>query len=115
MRCLIIGCTGQDGHLLSNYLKNKQFYVSVEESGTYYVFKCLYNNNGAESTVQPSYGDTDPADPYFETNCPSQSALAPCCSNFQKAASLWYDSLTFDFWGSPIPLQPYRLQNWAPV
>ena len=49
-------------------LKNKQFYVSVEESGTYYVFKCLYNNNGAESTVQPSYGDTDPADPYFETN-----------------------------------------------
>lgn len=31
MRCLIIGCTGQDGHLLSNYLKNKQiFFVGTK-------------------------------------------------------------------------------------
>jgi hypothetical protein len=44
-------------------LSNKQFYVAVN-SGTYtYVYKCLFNNKGAKSTVEPYGTDADP----FET------------------------------------------------
>jgi len=44
-------------------LSSKQFYVAVD-AGTYtYVYKCLFNNNGAKSTVEPYGTDADP----FET------------------------------------------------
>jgi hypothetical protein len=40
-------------------LIDKKFYVAVN-SGTYtYVYKCLFNNNGAKSTVEPYGTDTD--------------------------------------------------------
>lgn len=35
-------------------LDKKNFYVLVEEGDTYYVFKCLDNNNGSPSTHKPS-------------------------------------------------------------
>lgn len=35
-------------------LFDKQFYVAVDGGSTYYVYKCLDNNLGANSTVQPS-------------------------------------------------------------
>jgi len=35
-------------------LFNKSFYVAVDAGATYYVYKCLDNNRGANSTVQPS-------------------------------------------------------------
>lgn len=44
-------------------LSDKRFYVAVN-AGTYtYVYKCLFNNNGAKSTVEPYGTDIDP----FET------------------------------------------------
>ena len=44
-------------------LVDKRFYVAVN-AGTYtYVYKCLFNNNGAKSTVEPYGTDIDP----FET------------------------------------------------
>lgn len=33
---------------------NKQFFVAVDAGTTYYIYKCLDNNRGANSTVQPS-------------------------------------------------------------
>lgn len=43
-------------------LSDKKFYVAVN-AGTYtYVYKCLFNNNGAKSTVEPSGTDITPFD-----------------------------------------------------
>jgi len=44
-------------------LSSKQFYVVVNSGTYYYVYKCLFNNNGAKSTVEPYGTDSDP----FET------------------------------------------------
>lgn len=41
-------------------LFNKIFYVGVEDGSNYHVYKCLYNNNGANSTVQPTGTDINP-------------------------------------------------------
>ena len=52
-------------------LINKSFYVytSIGTPATYYyVWKCLYNNNGVASTAQPLYSDTIAGDPYYETS-----------------------------------------------
>ena len=49
-------------------LLSEDFFVVVNESSLYHVFKCLYNNNGAESTVQPSFSDTSANDPFYETS-----------------------------------------------
>jgi len=35
-------------------LQNKKFYVTVDDITEYNVYKCLFNNNGANSTVAPS-------------------------------------------------------------
>ncbi len=48
-------------------LLSEDFFVVVNESSLYHVFKCLYNNNGAESTVQPSFSDTSADDTFYET------------------------------------------------
>lgn len=56
-------------------LQSKQFYVGVTEGSNYNVFKCLYNNNGAVSTVAPSFAafslveaaDTETYDGFYET------------------------------------------------
>jgi hypothetical protein len=47
-----------DGELLT-----KEFYAVVNAGAQYLVYKCLYNNNGANSTVEPSGTDPNP----FET------------------------------------------------
>lgn len=47
MRCLIIGCTGQDGYLLSNLLKKKQvFFIGTKlQNNTLDKKHSLYNSN----------------------------------------------------------------------
>ncbi len=40
-------------------LLNKKFFVVVNEGINYNVYKCLYNNNGGPSTVEPSGYDVD--------------------------------------------------------
>ena len=44
-------------------LADKQFYAVVNAGTYYYVYKCLFNNYGAKSTVEPYGTDNDP----FET------------------------------------------------
>lgn len=48
-------------------LGTKQFYVCVSEGTTYYIYKCLNNNNGAASTDAPTFADTSASDTYYET------------------------------------------------
>ena len=45
-------------------LFNTYFYVGAEDGSNYNVYKCLYNNLGANSTVEPSGTDINP----FETS-----------------------------------------------
>lgn len=52
---------------LDKTLQNKNFFVVSPEGGTYYVFKCLYNKNGANSTSQPLFSATSADDSYYET------------------------------------------------
>lgn len=46
----------------------QSFFAVVNAVSTYYVYKCLYNANGAPSTVQPTFSDTNASDPSFETS-----------------------------------------------
>lgn len=48
-------------------LFDKEFYVVTYEAGSYHVFKCLNNNNGAESTSQPLLAETAADDVYYST------------------------------------------------
>ena len=48
-------------------LENKNFFVVSAEAGSYYIFKCLYNNDGGISTSQPLFSATSADDPYYET------------------------------------------------
>ena len=49
-------------------LKNENFFVSVEEeSGSYSVFKCLFNNKGAPSTSKPTKTETNANDTLYIT------------------------------------------------
>jgi hypothetical protein len=41
-------------------LMTKNFYVSTPDGGNYNVYKCLFNNSSANSTVQPSGQDLEP-------------------------------------------------------
>jgi len=52
---------------LDKNLKDKAFFVLSKEGGTYYVFKCLYNKEGANSTSQPIFSATAADDSYYET------------------------------------------------
>ena len=52
---------------LDTGLENKNFFVSSLESGSYHVFKCLYNNNGGASTDQPLFSEIDVADEIYQT------------------------------------------------
>lgn len=46
----------------------KNFYAVTNEAGTRHVFKCLNNNGGAPSTVQPLRGETNPEDDFYQTS-----------------------------------------------
>lgn len=48
-------------------LFTSSFYSVVNASAYYHVFKCLYNNDGAESSDPPSFSDTSAEDTYYET------------------------------------------------
>ena len=50
-----------------NDLEEKQYFVVSQEGDTFYIFKCLFNNNGQPSTSQPLYSATSADDPYYET------------------------------------------------
>ena len=74
---MITGNQWASGNIYAMYddqdpnLINKNFYVytSIGTPATYYyVWKCLYNNGGQPSTVQPQYSDTIAGDPYYETS-----------------------------------------------
>lgn len=52
---------------LDNDLSEKAFFVVSPEGGSYYVFKCLYNNNGANSTSQPLFSATSADDVFYQT------------------------------------------------
>lgn len=43
-------------------------FMVVTGSSTRYVFKCLYNNNGAPSTIEPNFNDTSAEDNFYETS-----------------------------------------------
>jgi len=49
-------------------LYNKNFFVVVDEGSYYHVYKCISNNNGAKSTIQPTFSDTSADDTYYETS-----------------------------------------------
>jgi hypothetical protein len=51
---------------LDNDLSEKAFFVVSPEGGSYYVFKCLYNN-GANSTSQPLFSATSADDVFYQT------------------------------------------------
>jgi len=48
-------------------LEEKPFFVVSPEGGTFYVYKCLFNNNGANATSQPLYSATGADDVLYET------------------------------------------------
>lgn len=48
-------------------LETKNFYVVSAESGSYHVFKCLYNNGGIPSTDQPLFSETAADDELYTT------------------------------------------------
>ena len=50
------------------YLYSKQFFVLTQEAGAYHVFKCLNNNNNADSTQQPLLSETAADDVYYSTS-----------------------------------------------
>jgi len=49
-------------------LSGTNYYVVTDSGAKYYVFKCLYNNNGAASTVEPNFNDTSADDSFFTTS-----------------------------------------------
>ena len=51
-----------------NLEAEQNFFVVVDEGTTYYVYKCLYNNNDSPSTEQPTFADTSAQDEYYETS-----------------------------------------------
>ena len=48
--------------------ETKNFYVVSKEAASYHVFKCLNNNGGVPSTVQPKRSEIDPSDDFYQTS-----------------------------------------------
>lgn len=48
-------------------LASKEFYVVIQEAGSYHVFKCLDNASGSPSTSQPKVSETSAADNQYYT------------------------------------------------
>jgi hypothetical protein len=47
---------------------NSNFFVIEQESSVYHVFKCLFNANGAVSTVSPTFASTAADDTFYATS-----------------------------------------------
>jgi len=73
-------------------LSTKQFYVCVYQNSSYYVFKCLNNNNGAVSTYPPTFSDTAADDVYYQTADGYQWKYMYTCSSgeFKKFSTNIY-------------------------
>lgn len=50
-----------------DHLANTNFFVWVQEQSGFNIFKCLDNNNGANSTAQPSISETSATDSVYIT------------------------------------------------
>jgi hypothetical protein len=48
-------------------LEDKQFFAVSPEGGTYYIYKCLFNNNDNPATSQPLFSATGADDVIYET------------------------------------------------
>lgn len=79
-----------DSSMTTPELKN--FYVVTNEAGTRNVFKCLNNNGGIASTVQPLRAESQPEDDFYQTSDGYQwkymYSITP--SNYLKFASNAY-------------------------
>lgn len=49
-------------------LHDKQYYVVVNESANYHVYKCLYNNLDSPSIDEPRFNDTSAEDEFYSTS-----------------------------------------------
>lgn len=49
-------------------LFNSNYYAVVNADAFYHVFKCLENNNGSNSTVQPEFSEIDASDEVYQTS-----------------------------------------------
>lgn len=49
-------------------LFDKDFYVVVDEGSFYHIYKCLYNNNGQPSTIQPLFAHASQESDLFDEN-----------------------------------------------
>lgn len=49
-------------------LFDSNYYAIVNADAYYHVFKCLDNNNGANSTVQPEFAEVDAQDEFYQTS-----------------------------------------------
>lgn len=49
-------------------IQYKNFYTVTRSGSNYYIFKCLFNNYGAPSTVMPDFNETSADDILFETS-----------------------------------------------
>jgi hypothetical protein len=49
-------------------LYTSNFFTATRVGTNHYIFKCLYNNNNAPSTVQPDFNETSADDTFFETS-----------------------------------------------
>lgn len=49
-------------------LFDSNYYAVVNADAFYHVFKCLDNNQGSNSTVQPEFGEIDSADEVYQTS-----------------------------------------------
>jgi hypothetical protein len=48
-------------------IEDKQFFAISPEGGTYYIYKCLFNNNDSPATSQPLFSATGADDVSYET------------------------------------------------
>ena len=52
----------------NNNLYSNNFYVTVDEGSFYHIFKCLFNNNGQPSIVQPDFAHSTQESDLFDDN-----------------------------------------------
>tara|TARA_Y100000310_G_scaffold158335_1_gene157763 strand:+ start:1196 stop:4000 length:2805 start_codon:yes stop_codon:yes gene_type:complete len=49
-------------------MQDTNFFVVSQEGANYYVFKCMSNNGGANTSDQPLFSETSADDEYYQTN-----------------------------------------------
>jgi len=53
---------------IAGNIDDLKYYVVTTTGANYYVFKCLFNNSGSASTIQPNFNDTSAQDNFFITS-----------------------------------------------